>query len=174
MIFDPKHKVLSYEEAEQKSLELKKRGEKIIMISGVFDIFHMAHVMFLTKTKNLGGIVFVSLGSDETVRTIKGPSRPILTEDLRAGTLAGLEAVDYVVIAKEKVQNNLFKRVKTIYNSPCLRAGNILSSSLMQVNSNMGTVKSKRRVNIFTKDLIRCLHRISRKRKLHFSSGQYP
>lgn len=104
MIFDPKHKVLTYDEAGKKSAELKRQGKKIIMMSGVFDLFHMAHIMILTKAKNLGGVVFVSLGSDESVRTIKGPKRPIITEDLRAGTLAGIEVVDYVVIAKEKVQ----------------------------------------------------------------------
>ncbi len=74
------------------------------MLSGVFDIFHIGHIMTLTKARQMGDVLFVSLGSDKTVQTIKGKTRPIITEDLRASTLAGLEVVDFVIIAKEKVQ----------------------------------------------------------------------
>lgn len=104
MIFDPKHKIINYQQAEKRAGILKKQGKKLVMLSGVFDIFHIGHIMTLTKARQMGDVLFVSLGSDKTVQTIKGKTRPIITEDLRASTLAGLEVVDFVIIAKEKVQ----------------------------------------------------------------------
>jgi len=74
-------------------------------VTGCFDIMHFGHVIFLNYTKKQGDILIIGLGSDKTLRKLKGPDRPILNEKLRSRMLAALELVDYVVINKEKLVN---------------------------------------------------------------------
>lgn len=104
MIFDPKHKILTYNEAEQQAERLKKQGQKIVMMSGTFDLTHITHVGFFHNAKKNGEVLFIALGTDEHIRTLKGPTRPIMTHDIRASMLAALEIVDYIVIADEPLQ----------------------------------------------------------------------
>ena len=104
MIFDPEHKILSYKEAEIKAHELRQKGERIIMMSGSFDLPHITHVGFLYNVKKSGGILFIALGTDKQISKLKGPSRPYMPENTRASMLAALKIVDYVVIADEPMQ----------------------------------------------------------------------
>jgi|SRR3989344_3917796 len=104
MIFDPKHKILSYEEAGAKAAELRKKEEKIIMMSGSFDLPHITHVGFFNNVKKNGGALFIALGTDEQIRLLKGPTRPIIPQEARASMLAALEIVDFVIIADEPMQ----------------------------------------------------------------------
>lgn len=104
MIFDPKHKILSYREAGIKAAELKDGKEKIIMMSGSFDLPHITHVGFFNNVKKSGGKLFIALGTDEQIRTLKGPTRPVIPEHARASMLAALEIVDYVIIANEPME----------------------------------------------------------------------
>jgi len=89
--------IKTIEEIALLSSELKKRGKKIIFTNGCFDILHVGHVKYLEEAKSYGDILILGLNSDESVRRLKGDSRPVNTEDDRAYILASLEAVDYVV-----------------------------------------------------------------------------
>lgn len=92
--------------------ELRSQGKKIVFTNGCFDILHAGHVRYLTAAKNLGDILIVGLNTDESVRKLKGSSRPVNKEKDRAEVLLGLKAVDYVVLFGEQTAENLISEVK--------------------------------------------------------------
>lgn len=80
---------------------LKKQGKQIVFTNGCFDILHIGHVQYLEKAKEQGDILVLALNSDASVRSIKGPLRPVVPQDERAYVMASLEVVDYVTIFDE-------------------------------------------------------------------------
>jgi D-beta-D-heptose 7-phosphate kinase/D-beta-D-heptose 1-phosphate adenosyltransferase len=87
--------------------DLKAEGKRIIFTNGCFDLLHLGHVRYLEEAKSLGDILVVGVNSDASVRSLKGPTRPILPEEERAEILAGLGCVDYVTIFDEPTPSNL-------------------------------------------------------------------
>ena len=92
--------------------ELRRRGKKIVFTNGCFDIIHAGHVRYLTTAKNFGDELIVGLNTDESVRRLKGDSRPINSQDDRAEVLLGLKAVDHVIFFGEQTAENLIAEVK--------------------------------------------------------------
>ena len=84
---------------------------KTICVSGGFDPLHVGHVRYLNEAKNLGNILIVGLNSDNSVKKIKGPSRPINGLEDRALILLALKSVDYVVSFDDETPLNLIKKV---------------------------------------------------------------
>ena len=80
--------------------------------NGCFDILHLGHVKYLQKAKALGDKLIVGVNSNDSVKRLKGPSRPVNDEYDRAYLLASLEVVDYVVIFEEDTPYELIKRIK--------------------------------------------------------------
>lgn len=76
----------------------KHAGDRIVFTNGCFDIIHMGHVLYLDEARSLGDRLIVGLNSDQSVRRLKGPSRPINDQVNRATVLAGLASVDAVVL----------------------------------------------------------------------------
>ena len=104
--------IKTLEEISLLSQELKKRGKKIVFTNGCFDILHVGHVKYLEEAKSYGDVLILGLNSDESVRRLKGPTRPVNTEDDRAYILASLEAVDYVVKFYDDTPYALIKAVQ--------------------------------------------------------------
>ena len=92
--------------------ELKKQNKTIVTTNGCFDILHAGHVRYLNQAKSFGDILVLLLNSDSSVRKIKGPSRPLNCEEDRAEIIAGLYAVDYVVIFDEETPMNMLAQIK--------------------------------------------------------------
>lgn len=92
--------------------KLKKEGKKIVFTNGCFDILHIGHVKYLEDAKSLGDILIVGVNNDESVRILKGNSRPIVPDLERAEILAALKCVDYVVIFNELNPENLIAQLK--------------------------------------------------------------
>jgi rfaE bifunctional protein nucleotidyltransferase chain/domain len=92
--------------------KLKENGKIIVFTNGCFDILHYGHVMYLKKAKAKGDYLIVGLNSDSSVRKIKGNTRPIVDEKDRAGVLAALESVDFVVIFKEDTPLRIIRELK--------------------------------------------------------------
>jgi rfaE bifunctional protein nucleotidyltransferase chain/domain len=92
--------------------KLRRQKKKIVFTNGVFDILHLGHVHYLTEAKKLGDILIVGLNTDSSVKKIKGPKRPINPQSDRAGVLAALEAVDYVVLFGEETPLRLIRQVR--------------------------------------------------------------
>ncbi len=77
---------------------LRADGKRIVFTNGVFDILHAGHVTYLEKARALGDVLVVGLNTDASVRRLKGPERPINSEDDRACVIAALRAVDHVIL----------------------------------------------------------------------------
>jgi D-beta-D-heptose 7-phosphate kinase/D-beta-D-heptose 1-phosphate adenosyltransferase len=90
---------------------LKKEGKKVVFTNGCFDILHVGHVKYLQEAKSYGDVLIVGLNSDHSVRTLKGPTRPVNPEADRAYILAALESVDYVVVFGDETPYELIKSV---------------------------------------------------------------
>jgi D-glycero-beta-D-manno-heptose 1-phosphate adenylyltransferase len=77
---------------------MREEGKKLVFTNGCFDILHVGHVRYLNQARALGDALIVGINSDRSVREIKGPSRPIVSEAERAEVVASLACVDYVFI----------------------------------------------------------------------------
>ena len=76
-------------------------GRVVVWTNGCFDLLHPGHVASLQAARNLGDVLIVGVNSDASVKANKGPTRPILNQDERAGMLAALACVDHVVVFDE-------------------------------------------------------------------------
>lgn len=92
--------------------DLRSRGRKVIFTNGCFDLLHIGHVSLLEQAKKFGDILVVAINSDVSARRVKGPGRPIIHEDARAGMLAALECVDLVTVYAEDTPIPLLKLVR--------------------------------------------------------------
>jgi D-beta-D-heptose 7-phosphate kinase/D-beta-D-heptose 1-phosphate adenosyltransferase len=97
-IFQEESKLKTKEELKKIVGELKARGKKIVWTNGCFDLLHDSHVKTLRKAKALGDILIVGLNTDESVRRVKGPGRPVRNEKARAEVMSSLGCVDYVIL----------------------------------------------------------------------------
>ncbi len=79
----------------------RQAGRTVVFSNGCFDILHHGHVDYLARAKALGDILVVGVNTDESVRRLKGPTRPVVAEDDRAAVVAALEVVDYVCLFAE-------------------------------------------------------------------------
>ena len=91
--------------------EAHARGETVVMTNGCFDLLHAGHVAYLEEAKRLGDRLVVAVNSDESVRRLKGPARPITPLEDRLAVLAGLAAVDWVVPFDEDTPEQLIRQV---------------------------------------------------------------
>ena len=94
-------KIKSLEEATAECNRLRAKGERIIFTNGCFDLLHPGHTRYLSAARKLGDHLIVAVNSDLSVRSIKGPKRPVLPEGVRAELLAALSSVDTVIIFDE-------------------------------------------------------------------------
>lgn len=104
-------KIISVEDAEQKSSDLREKGEKIVFTNGCFDIIHLGHINYLSKAADLGKLI-IGVNADESVRMLnKGKNRPLQDEKARATILASLGFVENVVIFEAETPYDLIKRI---------------------------------------------------------------
>lgn len=89
----------------------RKAGQKMVFTNGCFDLLHAGHVSYLESARHLGDYLVVGLNSDKSVRKIKGQGRPVNSEAMRAQVLAGLAAVDYVVIFHDPTPLNIIQNI---------------------------------------------------------------
>lgn len=87
-------------------------GKTVVCTNGCFDILHVGHVRYLEKTKEFADFSIVLLNSDKSVKSIKGPTRPINNENDRAELLSALKCVDFVVLFDEDSPRNLLDEIK--------------------------------------------------------------
>lgn len=87
-------------------------NQKIVMTNGCFDIIHPGHINFLNEAKSLGDKLIVAVNSDDSIRRIKGQSRPINNLNSRMKILSEIKSVDYVVSFDEDTPYNLITKIK--------------------------------------------------------------
>lgn len=94
-------KVKSLAEVSAITASAKTNGEIVVFTNGCFDLLHRGHVHLLRSAKALGDILIVAINSDPSVKLIKGPNRPILSENDRLQLIAAMEMVNYVLLFDE-------------------------------------------------------------------------
>jgi len=104
-------KVCNRQTIRKISARLRKEGKKIVFTNGCFDLLHAGHVRYLNRARKLGDVLIIGLNADSSVAGLK-PGRPVNSQKHRAEVLAGLAAVDYIVIFSEKTPYNLIKTVR--------------------------------------------------------------
>jgi D-beta-D-heptose 7-phosphate kinase/D-beta-D-heptose 1-phosphate adenosyltransferase len=79
----------------------RPREGRLVFTNGCFDILHRGHVEYLHQARTLGDALVVGVNTDASVEGLKGPGRPVVSQDDRAMVLAGLESVDAVTLFHE-------------------------------------------------------------------------
>ena len=89
----------------------KLAGKAVVFTNGCYDILHPGHLRLLESARSLGDILILALNTDASVQRLKGPSRPLISEDQRAELAAALEAVDAVTFFDEDTPRELIAAV---------------------------------------------------------------
>jgi rfaE bifunctional protein nucleotidyltransferase chain/domain len=90
----------------------KRKGSRIVLANGCFDVLHVGHIRYLEAAKALGDLLIVGVNSDEQARRLKGDGRPLVPQEQRAQIVSALEAVDFVTIFDEPTVEQLLLALK--------------------------------------------------------------
>lgn len=104
-------KILSIDELVIERDRLRAAGDQVVFTNGVFDLLHVGHVRYLGAARSLGSALIVAINSDNAVRGLKGPDRPVTDQDERAEILAALRAVDYVTVFDDLSPRSLIAKL---------------------------------------------------------------
>lgn len=107
-----KDKIFTWDRLQKRIALWRFKGKKIVFTNGCFDILHLGHIEYLSKSRDLGDVLVVGLNSDESVRRIKGTHRPVNNQDARSITLAALSFVDAVILFGEDTPLNLIRQIQ--------------------------------------------------------------
>ena len=109
--------MLTYEQIIQKTITLDtavkrfntefRSKNKIVFTNGCFDLLHRGHIYYLSRARELGDLLIVGLNSDASVTKLKGPERPVNSQEARADMLGALGFVDYIIIFEEETPLDL-------------------------------------------------------------------
>jgi D-beta-D-heptose 7-phosphate kinase/D-beta-D-heptose 1-phosphate adenosyltransferase len=105
-------KIVSRDALTRELETCRQAGRRIVFTNGCFDLLHAGHIACLMEARAQGDVLVVGLNSDESVRRLKGPHRPINPERARAEVLAALATVDYVVLFEEFTPLELIQSVR--------------------------------------------------------------
>lgn len=103
---------MSIADVQRLRADLEQQGRKLVFTNGCFDLLHAGHVRYLEQARALGDALVVALNSDQSVRTLKGPDRPLNSENDRAEVLAALRAVDAVVVFHDERATALIEAIR--------------------------------------------------------------
>ncbi|WP_371417129.1 bifunctional D-glycero-beta-D-manno-heptose-7-phosphate kinase/D-glycero-beta-D-manno-heptose 1-phosphate adenylyltransferase HldE [Granulicella sp. S156] len=105
-------KILDGDRLTQRIKEWRAAGESIVFTNGCFDLLHVGHITLLEDCRRFGSKLVLGLNSDDSIRRLKGPSRPIVGDRERSRVMAALAAVDAVVLFEEDTPLELIRTVK--------------------------------------------------------------
>ncbi len=107
-------KVLAFSEIKEELSSLRSQNPqaKLVFTNGCFDLLHIGHVRYLQEAKAQGHLLFVGINSDASVQKLKGPTRPIQSENDRAEIMSALGCVDFVCIFDEETPEKLIHEVR--------------------------------------------------------------
>ncbi len=122
-------------------LAASKNRKRIVFTNGCFDILHAGHVTYLEKARKLGDLLVVALNTDDSVKKIKGPERPINPLEDRARVIAALESVSYVTWFSEETP---IKIIEKLMPHILVKGGDYKATEIVgykEVTENGGKVK---------------------------------
>ena len=89
----------------------KRAGKKVVFTNGCYDVLHPGHIRLLEAARSLGDVLILALNTDASVQRLKGPTRPLISQDLRAELAAALAAVDAITFFDEDTPRELIAAV---------------------------------------------------------------
>lgn len=92
--------------------EWRTSGRTVVFTNGCFDLLHLGHLSYLSQARAMGDILVIGVNSDVSVSKLKGPSRPILSQDERLIQLAMLSVVDHVILFKEDTPKQVIEALQ--------------------------------------------------------------
>jgi D-beta-D-heptose 7-phosphate kinase/D-beta-D-heptose 1-phosphate adenosyltransferase len=104
--------VTDLEQLAERVAEYKRQGRRVVLTNGCFDLLHRGHVTLLARARELGDVLVVALNTDDGVRRLKGPGRPVNPLGDRAGVLAALACVDHVTAFDEDTPCEAIRALK--------------------------------------------------------------
>lgn len=105
-------KILNREKLENQLAYWRFKDQKIVFTNGCFDLLHLGHIDYLSKAKDLGDVLIIGVNTDDSVRRLKGESRPITNENSRSTIMASLQFVNAVVLFDEDTPYELIKQLQ--------------------------------------------------------------
>lgn len=105
-------KILNREKLENQLAYWRFKDQKIVFTNGCFDLLHLGHIDYLSKAKDLGDVLIIGVNTDDSVRRLKGESRPITDDNSRSSIIASLQFVNAVVLFDEDTPYELIKQVQ--------------------------------------------------------------
>ena len=91
---------------------LRRAGKTVALANGLFDLLHVGHLRYLQAAKNEADVLVVALNSDDSARSLKGPSRPLVPQQERAELVSGLSCVDFVTIFDDSSVDEVLRVVQ--------------------------------------------------------------
>lgn len=104
--------ILSRAELLAKRAEWQAENKKVVFTNGCFDLLHLGHVRYLEEARALGDVLVLGLNSDDSVRQLKGPQRPLVNQQERAEMMSALRPIDHVVIFEELTADSILEALK--------------------------------------------------------------
>lgn len=108
----PQHKITPLQEGLERIIRWRENKETIVFTNGCFDLLHTGHIHLLQAAACEGDRLIVGLNTDESIRKLKGPARPVLEEHDRAAILAALGCVDMVILFAEPTPIKLIESLR--------------------------------------------------------------
>lgn len=95
----------------------RRKGARIVLANGCFDLFHVGHIRYLAGARALGEVLVVGINSDEQVRKLKGGNRPFIPERERAEIVSAFKFVDYVTVFSEPTVTELIRAIRPDFHA---------------------------------------------------------
>jgi rfaE bifunctional protein nucleotidyltransferase chain/domain len=92
--------------------EEKKRGRRVALANGGFDLLHVGHIRYLKQARETADLLVVAVNSDSSLRNLKGENRPVITAQGRIAILGALTCVDYVTLFEESTVDGVLLALK--------------------------------------------------------------
>lgn len=107
-----REKIIPWDALPRWRQAFRDTGKKLVVTNGCFDILHPGHATYLESARNLGNALLVGVNGDEATRQLKGPGRPVNSQEDRAAVLAALESVSGVCIFLEPTATRFLERAQ--------------------------------------------------------------
>jgi D-glycero-beta-D-manno-heptose 1-phosphate adenylyltransferase len=112
MTWHRRQKHLAWDDLLSVRSQARDAGLVVVWTNGTFDLLHPGHVDSLESARSLGDMLIVGLNSDSSVKSYKGPNRPIMFQQERVAMVAALECVDYVTIFEESTPERVLSQLQ--------------------------------------------------------------
>ena len=107
-----RRKILSGSELDRWLARARFKNRKIVFTNGCFDVLHRGHIDYLVRASELGDLLVIGLNTDESVKRLKGPSRPYQNEETRAYILASMSFTSVIILFEEDTPLELIQKVR--------------------------------------------------------------